>query len=280
MSPRNAKQQTLRQRRRRNLLVAASVVLLIGVWVYLQEQNLRNTSFSTGYLLMGCLLFLAAFNLRKMMPFLTQLGSAKAWMQLHIYVGFSTFAFFAFHIGFSIPSGMFESVLAGLYLTVAMSGVYGLYATRVFPKRLAALPEEVIFENIPSLRQQIAQQTKSLVLTACKSSDVLARFYANRLMEFFEQPRSLAYLVNPSGRLRRQLMAEIHEMNRFLGENEREVGGQLSDFVRQKDDLDYHYAIQGRLKIWMFVHVGLTYSLLIAAIVHGLLAHGFHGGLS
>ncbi len=280
MMKKNSQPRTLRQRRNRNLMLTAIVVLIIGIWVYVQNQNLRNTSFSTGYLLLTCLFFLAAFNLRKMLPFLPQLGSARGWMQLHIYVGFSTFAFFAFHIGFNIPGGLFESVLAGLYLTVAFSGIYGLYATRVFPKRLAALPTEVIFENIPSLRKQIAQSTKSLVLTACHSSDVLARFYANRLIEFFEQPRSLAYLVHPSGRTRRQLIAEIQEMNRFLDDDDRAVGGQLSELVRQKDDLDYHFAIQGRLKVWMFVHVGLTYSLLIAAVIHGLLAHGFQGGLS
>ena len=86
-------------------------------------------------------------------------------------------------------------------------------------------------------------------------------------------------MIYPSGRLRRQLVAEIQELNRYLGESEREVGGQLRSLVQQKDDLDFHFAIQGRLKVWMFVHIGLTYSLLITALLHGLLAHVYSGGL-
>jgi hypothetical protein len=198
-------------------------------------------------------------------------------MQLHIYVGLSTFAIFGFHVAWRIPTGAFECLLAGLYLTVAFSGVYGLYVTRVLPKRLTAIPEEVIFERITWRRQQISNQARLIVLEACQSTDVLARYYANQLARYLEQPRSLAYFVMPTGFKRRAMIAEIEEMDRFLAVEQREAGDRLGELIKQKDDLDYHQAIQGRLKIWLFVHIGLTYSLLLTAVLHLVVVHAFSG---
>lgn len=266
-------------RRVRNLLLTLLVVVALMVLISWQNQNLVRSNFTSGYVLLGCVFFLAAFNLRKKIACLPAIGSAAFWMQVHIYVGWSTFAIFGLHVAWRIPTGSFELLLAGLFLTVAFSGVYGLYATRVLPKRLTALPDEVIFEQIPWLRRQIADQGRTAVLEVCQSTDVLARFYANRLADYLERPRGLGYLLIPTGYRRRQMISEIRELDRFLMVDQRSAGEQLAELVKRKDDLDYHQAIQGRLKIWLFVHIGLTYSLLACAILHGVLVHAFHGGL-
>ena len=255
------------------------VVGLIGLAAFAQHQSLIHSSFLTGNLLMLSIVFLAAFNLRKKITFLPAVGSAKFWMQLHIYVGLSTFAIFGFHVAWHVPNGAFEILLAVLYMTVALSGVYGLYATRVFPSRLTSLNEEPIFERIPFFQQKLAVQARDLVFQACEKTDVLGKFYANRLAQFFEQPRPLAYLVRPTGNARRQLVSEIEELDRYLAEDQRSVSRELTTLVKKRDDLDYHYAIQGRLKLWMFIHIGLTYSLLIVALLHMVLVHAFQGGL-
>jgi hypothetical protein len=49
--------------------------------------------------------------------------------------------------------------------------------------------------------------------------------------------------------------------------------------VRQKDGLDYHHALQLTLKLWLFVHIPLTYSLLIFSLVHLVLVYAFAGGV-
>jgi hypothetical protein len=240
-----------------------------------QRSNLGRPDFTTGYLLFGCLVFLAAFNLRKKLPMLPKIGSASFWMQLHIYVGLSTFAMFGMHIAWRFPTGHFEQILAALYMIVGLSGVYGLVISRIIPKRLSAIPQEVIFEQIPWLRVQLTRQARALVMSVCESSDVLARFYVNRLASYLERPRGWLYLVNPSGRMRRQMISEIDELNRYLGDEQRKTGRELAELVKRKDDLDYHQAMQGRLKGWLFIHIGLTYSLLVLAFVHMVLVHAF-----
>ena len=157
--------------------------------------------------------------------------------------------------------------------------LYGLYATRTFPRKLTSLNEEVIYERIPAFRRELARHARTIVLEACQSTPVLANFYVNRLSRFFETRRSLAYMVHPTGRTRRQLVAELEDLDRFLAGDDRRVSRELAIMVRKKDDLDYHRVMQGKLKMWLFVHIAMTYSLLIFAVVHGILAHAFSGGL-
>jgi len=263
----------------RNAVLITLALFAIGTLVVWQNRNLIHSTFTTGYILLGSLLLLTAFGMRKRIPSIAQLGSAAFWMQMHIYVGLATFVIFGFHVGWRIPNGGFELLLTTLYLIVAVSGVYGLYATRTIPRKLTAINDEVIYERIPSFRAKLAVEARAAVVEACQHSDVLARFYRNRLAEYFERPRSLAYLANPNGRLRRQLMSEIDDLDRYLSSDQRSLSRQLSQMVKKKDDLDYHAAQQGRLKIWLFAHIGFTYSLLLVSIVHGVMAHAFAGGL-
>ena len=106
----------------------------------------------------------------------------------------------------------------------------------------------------------------------------LGAFYSDRLHPFFEQSRGVRYFFRPNNRLRRQLLAELTEVNRYLSEPERKTCEQLFSLIRRRDDLDYHAALQWRLKIWLFLHIGLTYPLIGVACVHGWLAHLFDGG--
>lgn len=266
-------------RRFRLMGLTVGLLSLFAVLIWYQNKNLQHSSFTTGYVLLGCIVFLTAFNIRKKLPFLPAFGSAAMWMQLHIYVGFSTFLIFAFHIGWKIPNGLFEGFLAGIYMFVALSGVYGLYITRTFPRKLASLNEEVIYERIPTFRSQIAAQTRELILNACESSDVLAKFYVNRLVYFLERPRGLVYMLSPTGNMRRRILTEIRDLDRYLAPEQRNVSRQLKELVQKKDDLDFHSALQGKLKLWMFLHIGFTYSLLIISILHGVMAHAFSGGM-
>ena len=268
-------------RKRRFTGIAISVLCIILLWglVSMQSASLQNSAWMTGYVLMACLFFLAAYNLRKKLPFLPRVGSSKMWMQLHIYVALVSIAIFIGHVGFKIPNGAFEQLLASLYVIVAGSGIYGLYVTRTVPKRLTAIRNEVIFEQIPAHRKRLTSLARTLILDSAKTTDVLAKFYVNQLVYFFEKPRSIAYQLSPSLRRSKQLMAEIQGLDRYLSDSQQEQRRQLSDLIQAKEDLDYHWALQGKLKVWMFVHIGLTYSLLLVAMLHGIMAHSFGGGL-
>ena len=260
--------------------LAATICLLMGLaWIvrYL-DQNLYDSSWFTGYVMFGAVIFLAAFHWRKKLSFLPALGSASAWMQVHIYVGLSTFFIFGFHVHWTIPNGPLEQVLAVVYLAVAFSGVYGLYLTRVLPKRLAMVKRQVVYEQIPRLRFELCDRARKAVLEGDGTDETLARFYVNHVAEFLERPRGFAFAMNPSGRKCKRLISELIGLDRYLSQPHRETSRSLMQLVREKDDLDYHHALQSRLKIWLVGHIATTYSLLTFAVMHALLVHAYAGG--
>ncbi len=267
----------LTRRRLRNSLLTLVFIFLLWRFVQWEHSRLNGGSFTSGYWLLGSLFFLTAFNLRKKLPMLPAIGSAAGWMQFHIYVGLASIFIFGLHLGWRMPSGYFESFLALLFVLVAGSGIFGLVITRILPKRLNAVSDEVIYERIPWLRREMAIEARQLVAVDCDNSDVLGRYYVNRLAYYLERPSGIWYAIFPNGRQRRQLVLEIEMLDRFLDLEQRKTSRRLIELVKAKDDLDYHAAIQGRLKGWLFIHIGLTYSLLTVACVHGVLAHAFRG---
>jgi hypothetical protein len=74
------------------------------------------------------------------------------------------------------------------------------------------------------------------------------------------------------------LLAELEDLGRFAAETDREKIGKLAALVRQKDGLDYHRALQLSLRLWLFVHIPLTYGLMAFTILHVVLVFGFSGG--
>jgi hypothetical protein len=70
----------------------------------------------------------------------------------------------------------------------------------------------------------------------------------------------------------------VEDLKRYTNEREREILDQLADLLREKRRLEFHYALQGLLKAWLFVHIPFTYSLLIFTVVHLFLVFGFSAG--
>jgi hypothetical protein len=254
-------------------------VALVWLWVRARERELAPTSFATGYIMLAAVLFLAAYNVRKKLPLLP-LGSSTAWLQWHLYVGIGSVGIFALHAGSRWPTGVLESSLAATYVCTVVSGLIGLYLTRTIPAQLARVGEEVLYERIPALHQQVRRQAGDVVLDSVTASGAttLADFYVARLYDFFHRSRGARYFVRPTTARRRALMEEMQNVQRYLSVSETIASERLFALLRRKDDLDFHGARQGLLKTWLFVHIGLTYALLALAILHGCVALAFRGG--
>ena len=261
---------------------AVTVAALGGVWLWTEriERRLESSSYFTGWLLFGSLIFLALFQVRKKLP-MPPLGSAAAWLQVHIYTGLATAGLFVFHTPWRWPNGKLESLLAMLYIATFVSGVIGLYWTRSLPRRLSRLGQEVVYERIAALRGRIRERAQTSVLAVVRTggATTLGEFYNLRLHEYFSAHRGWRYRLLPDSRLRKTLLAELTEQTRYLSDDERKTAEALFSLVRERDDLDYAEALQWRLRAWLFVHIALTYPLMIAAGMHAWTAHLFSGGV-
>lgn len=267
--------------RRRVRSLGLAMMALAGVWLWMRplERHLTPSAFTSGYLMVTAVLFLAAYNVRKKLPFLP-LGSSATWLQWHLYVGIGSMGLFVLHAGVRLPTGILNSTLAGVYLATIASGLAGLYLTRTIPRQLSRVGTEVIYERIPAMHHQVRRQAGEAVLesVAASGATTLADFYVARLYDFFHRSRGAWYFVRPTTALRRSLMRELTSMRRYLSDQEQAACERLFALLRRKDDLDFHEARQRLLKTWLFVHIGLTYGLVVMALLHGLLALAFRGG--
>ena len=265
-------------RRRRNvaiLLVLAAIMLKLD---QLLSISLRDTARTSGWTLLTMVLVLAGYNLRKKLPFLP-LGSASNWLQIHIYLGLLAIVIFAAHISYRIPNGIFDTLLAVVFLLVCGSGIIGLILSRTFARRITARGPEVIYERIPRLRNRLRFEVEQLVLQCPQvgGTSAVHEFYSARLAAFFTAPRNFFAHLMHSPRPSRALMNEIDDQDRFLSDNEKQYMRKIASRVKTKDDLDYQYAHQAVLKYWLFLHIPLTYALLVFIALHVVLVHAFRG---
>ena len=267
--------------RDRRRIIRNSTFLILAcaglIWAYRKfAPQLPNFDYFSGIVLLAAIVFLAAYNVRKKLPFLP-LGSSETWLQWHVYVGYFTFALFAVHLEFKIPTGGFEIAFSIIFAIVMLSGIGGLFLSRQIPKRLTTLGGEVIFERVPAYRHLLAERAEQLAVgsTAETQSPTLLEFYTKNLRDFFSArpPFWMNALGNTRGLQR--VLEKVDDLKRYTNDQERVILDQLAVLLREKRRLDFHYALQGILKAWLFVHIPFTYSLLIFSVIHLILVFGF-----
>lgn len=268
----------LARRRLINMFWLLLAVGLLATVKTLAERGLYTTEFLTGWVLFAAIVGLTAFSLRKRLPFLP-LGNAALWMQLHIYLGFFSIAAYWIHSGSSSTHGYFDVVLESLFLLVAVSGIVGLILSRVLPQRLTRRGENLLYERLAGFNARLRREVEELVLRAGAEHGSIAipEFYNHWLGPFFLQPRNFWSHVLESRAPLHRLSEKITALERYLGDGEQAIMQEIIQRVETKNELDYQYAAQSLLKRWLFVHIPLTYGLLLLVTVHAVLVYAFDG---
>jgi hypothetical protein len=274
--------QVISRHLRRRILGAGIVLTLSAYLVFKYETDwLANPHavYVTGWGLLTLMVYLTVFNVRKKFSFLP-LVSTRTWMQVHSYVGLVTAVVFLMHAQWRVPTGRLESILAALFVAVTVTGLLGWWISRVIPSRMTAVGGEVPFDEIPVARRALRKKAEALVVQAIPTAkaSTLAEFYAGRLADFFAGPANFQAHLFGSRRPLNRLLGQMAEVNRFLGADEKKSLEQLTLLVRQKDALDFHRASHTVLKGWLFVHIPLTYGLLVFSVAHIVVVYAFSGG--
>lgn len=268
----------LRWRRR---IAVTTTAAAIGSFVFLAQREsarLGDAAVLTGATVLAGSILLCLLGVRRRLTF-WPLGSVSTWTQIHLYVGLFTTAMYVAHVPQLIAGGVFEFVLSLLFLCVSGSGLYGIYASRTLPKKLTAVEGQHRFDRIAWTRRDIAaaSQRACLQIEEPSARQILEAFYRETLEPFFSAQPSVAYILAPSGQRRRRLLRDLRDLDRYLETSGRKVAGQLAALVRHRDDLDYQFALQLRLRVWVVMHSTLSLLLLVASLVHVLLVVRFSG---
>ncbi len=269
----------MRTRARRSLSITATLIAvgLTALAVQWTRDHLGDASTMTGWTLLVSTAGLYTLSARKQWITLP-LGRVAAWLQVHMYLGTFASLVFLMHIGWPVR-GVFEICLASCFVIVAASGIVLAVANRRTPLKLATIAVDRRVESIPALRVCAAREAHRLALESSQLGEgaTLAEHYQQTLLPFFQSRRSWLYRLLPNGIQRRRQLRELANLERYLAERGNASRLALAQLVTHKDDLDYQYALQTRLRLFYTLHVALTWTLAMLVGVHVVLVFRFHG---
>lgn len=262
------------------VLTTLSVVALAAASFWFIPR-FPHHAYISGWFLFALMLILTFFNLRKKVPFL-RMGKASFWLKMHICLGIFSGVLFFVHMGWNWPSGIFRQIFAWCFIIVFVSGLVGWWMSRTFPKRLTLAGYETPFERMSDARNNIRQKAEALVLaTEGNARPSLASLkYADQLGSFFTKPCNFLAHLRASRSPQATHSSQFNEMDRYIGSEDRENFEKLRDLVAEKHMLDYQYSLQLALRLWLFIHIPLSYSLLIFSVLHIILVHSFSTAVS
>lgn len=251
------------------VLVVLATVLLTVLTVILDAAFISVRGMH-GWILAGMIVFLSCYQLRKRLTMLP-LGTSALWLQMHIYIGIATLPIFILHTDGRLPRGPIEIFILACYVIVFLSGVGGLILSRAIPPRLRNRGGEALFERIPGYVREISVRAEKSVSGTSEKS-VIRDLFGSQLRPWFERPCNFWRHVIHSRKHCVLLLEAVRDASRFAGEDEKPLLAELAELIQQKDNLDYQYAMQSILKYWLFLHVPLTWALIVMTVFHASIA--------
>ncbi|MGQ0457192.1 MAG: hypothetical protein ACT4OU_09025 [Hyphomicrobium sp.] len=267
------------------LIAAISGGMFWLVWIY--GNSLRDARYFDGWILAGGMALQLYFHIAVKTSRLTP-KSALRWRKFHIFLGYALIAAFISHSDFSLPDTAFEWALWAAFVLVALSGVFGAYLAWSLPTK-HGLDERVGYERIPARRAELARDAHAAVtstdpaafaiaLPAQPHEAWIADLYNNHLRDFFDGQRNVAAHLIGSQHHLKQLTDEIDNLSRFVDAQNQEKLAAIRNLVIEKDRLDFAHVYLGLTKGWLFVHVPVTYTLIVLTVLHALVVYAYSSG--
>ncbi len=230
-----------------------------------------------GTISLGIFVFAALLGVRKKLPFLP-LGNVQRWLRGHIWLTLLTIPLVLLHSGFRLGSPMTTTLMV-LYAIVMVSGIYGLILQHKLPTMMKeSLPAEIVFEQIPNVRTQLyaaaeklqrslkqqATSGSAVVATDVSHEEVLAGFIEQRLLPYLRAHRGEKYRLGQTreaDEIFRHLRSRVDEMYRPRVD-------EMRRWCEERRLTDTQVRMQYWLHGWLFVHVPLSFLLLLMTVWH------------
>ncbi|MBA3963781.1 MAG: hypothetical protein H0X40_18030 [Chthoniobacterales bacterium] len=245
-----------------------------------------------GIISFAIFIFGVLLSLRKRL-LLWPIGSVQSWMRAHIWLTLLTIPLVLLHSGFRW-GGPMTVLLVVLYAVVMLSGIYGLILQHQLPAIMKErLPAENVYEQIPYVRSRLvlaAEQLRDDFLSPIPSvvAPVVAHAVVGEkpiilladaaseadLAEFLER-QVLPYLRARRGgsfRLSDQDYSDdlFRSMNLSVNEGYRDQVAAIQAWCEERRMLDLQIRFHHWLHGWLFVHVPLSFLLLLLTAWHAV----------
>lgn len=267
------------------LIAGIAAALFWLIWIY--GHGLRDARYLDGWLLAGGmglqLCFHIAINAVGLSP-----RNAVRWRKVHIFFGYVLIATFLSHSDFSLPDTAFEWALWSAFVLVTLSGVFGTYLESSRRSR-PDVNESVGDKQIAVRRAELAQTVQSVVaaIDPDATSAILpplpyhawiADLYTQHLSAFFlREGLVFAHFIGSQRKLR-AMTDEIDSLARYVDTHSQQKLEMIKSLVIEKDRLDRAGVLLMLTKGWLFVHVPVTYALIVLSVLHVIVAYSFSSG--
>jgi hypothetical protein len=268
------------------LIAAISGGLFWLVWIY--GNGLRDPRYLDGWVLAGGMSLQLYFHVAQKRARLSP-KSAMRWRKIHIFVGYLLIAAFILHSDFSLPDTGFEWALWAGFVLVALSGIFGIYLSWSLQAK-RRIEEGVSYDRIPTRRAELARDvhaavaetdpaTAAIALPAPAYDTWIMGLYTDHLRDFFLGQRNITAHLIGSQRPLKRLTDEIDNLSRYVDQQSQEKLATIKDLVVEKDRLDFTRVYLGLTKAWLFVHVPVTYSLIVLTVLHVVVVYAYSSGV-
>ena len=267
------------------LISAISGGLFWLVWIY--GNGLRDPRYLDGWVLAGGMSLQLYFHIAIKTASLTPKAAAR-WRKIHVFIGYLLIAAFISHSDFSLPDTGFEWALWVGFVLVALSGIFGTYLEWSL-KTKRVIDEGVGYDRIPTRRAELARDVHAAVAKTDRTAAAIGLpappydawimdLYNNHLRDFFQGQRNFTAHLIGSQRPLKQLTDEIDNLSRYVDERGQGKLAAIKNIVVEKDRLDFARVYLGLTKAWLFVHVPVTYALMVLTVLHVLVVYAFSSG--
>ena len=270
------------------VIAAISGGLFWLVWIY--GNGLRDPRYLDGWVLAGGVSLQLYFHFALKTGHLSP-KSAMRWRKIHIFLGYLLIAAFISHSDFSLPDTSFEWALWACFVLVTLSGIFGAYLAWSLRAK-ARIDEGISYDRIPNLRADLARDLDDAVaeteagaaqfalpgLPTLPHDDWIIDLYTTHLRDFFQGQRNFTAHLIGSQRPLRRLTDEIDNLSRYVDQQGQDKLAAIKNLVIEKDRLDFARVYLGLTKGWLFVHVPVTYALIVLAVLHVLVVYAYSSG--
>jgi hypothetical protein len=243
-----------------------------------------------GALALAIFLFASALGVRKKRR-LWRIGNVQVWLRAHIWLTVLTIPLVVFHSGMHL-GGPQTTTLIVLYAIVMVSGFFGLALQNFMPRMMKeTLSREVVYEQIPHIRQLIADSAASLrgslmesispppaktaadegapaavAVVADSSVDVLLEFLHEECLPYLEASRRQATRMRLADKKAGDDVFRILRLN--VSENYRGKLDELQGWCDDRRLMDLQTKLHHWLHGWLLLHVPFSSALLIFTFWH------------
>jgi hypothetical protein len=231
-----------------------------------------------------------------------RLGRAYWWCKGHVWLGIISFPIIILHGGFkpNFWGGPLTQVIMWTFVAVWVSGLVGLILQQIMPTRLLNnVPMETIYEQIDNIIRQLREEAETIVRgveektaedpyefdavpagaatavaparTGTEAETKLATFYRSQIVPVLADRMPVGTTLSREG----AAVAAFTQLRDTMPPALRKPVEDLSEICEERRQLARQKRLHHVLHGWLFVHVPLSYALMVLATIHAIVAPGY-----